>query len=87
MRELNFDYEAFYPRLLDATRQALTWEKAQHADETFYAFGLYGSVGWGYVVPFCCTEEALTRLATTYTVQTGIPVARSMKCALTCAFR
>lgn len=66
MHDLNFDYEAFLPRLLGATRHALTWEKAQYADETFYAFGVYGSAGWGYLVPFCCTEEGLTRVATSY---------------------
>lgn len=78
MHELNFDYEAFYPRLLDATRQALTWEKVQHAGETFYAFGIYGSAGWGYIVPFCCTEEALTRVAESYLERSGTTLYRGM---------
>jgi hypothetical protein len=58
-------FDQLYEALLAASRSAFS-KIQQHPDEQLYAFGLYHSPLWGYIVPTCNTEAGLTRKAQHY---------------------
>ena len=62
----SLDFREFHQLLLKAARVAFTTIQKQHADETFYGFGLYHEPLWGYIVPTSNTEEGLIQVANKY---------------------
>ena len=63
--ELN--YAEFRERLYKSAKAALLSVQANHADETFYAFGLYHSPLWEYIVPSANSEQVLTYRTSSFT--------------------
>ena len=62
----SFDFQTFQALRVEAARSALLRVQRKHAEERFYAFGLYIAGELGYVVPTSNTEEGLTRVAQAY---------------------
>jgi hypothetical protein len=62
----NFDWTHFRELTLAAARTAFVDIQRQHSDETFYAFALYTSGNYSYLLTTSNTEEGLTRAAEFY---------------------
>jgi hypothetical protein len=61
-----FDWTLLQDRTLGAARTAFVDVQRKHPDETFYAFGLYTSGDYAYLLTTSNTEEGLTHAAEFY---------------------
>lgn len=66
LEEADLLLDDFQARLIKAARNAFQFAQKEHQDESYYAFALYHSPLWGYVIPTCNTEEGLIRVAQEY---------------------
>lgn len=64
--DFSFDYDHLKAMLLEAARAAFVDIRQKFQGENFYIFGFFTSDNQGYMLPVANTEEALTRKAEKY---------------------
>jgi WD40 repeat protein len=67
--------EDLVTRLVAAARAAFTQARELHPDESFYCYALYSDAFAAYILPTCCSEEGLRRVASRYAEEFGGTVA------------